>query len=649
MKTVLLPSASRVGVIGVAVCLALLCSCATAPCWFPDDSIRPDRPAEAPINEGAGRGANLFVVLHLENGEALPLVVDTGAPFTVLDSSLEPRLGKRLGTAKMKSPWYGKLTASVYQAPKLYLGDTPLVTGKRVLTADLCHWVPGWPALGILGMDCLRHYCAQLDFIAGKMRFLDPDHLKTEDLGKAFPLAISFFTHHPTIRENLLGVKSVNSLIDTGYWTDGALKSKLWRQWTNQWSAATGSLPAEARSPNGRLEGETYGDLMLGKGPENYMGLRFLARHLVTLNFPKRTLYLRHRSGGPPTVQRSSTNSPGHKPGCWDTAGNDKESLAQRLASAPNLHPSGVLPDIVAMLPWRPRFLSLQIPVGPPAAKVSAFHLPPGDYHLKIVSKASRKEDGDSDLSMEGVPENVGPVAPIPERGAILLLHDYNSQKEFLSPWAFVLARAGYRVVLVDLRGHGESTGRTVSYGKYEVADLSQVLDSLTQERLCGGTVGALGIGYGAALALHWAARDSRVGAVVAIAPYNRPEQILEKAAEEYKRSLSTEMLRQAFALVAARLDIDWSDWSAEAALRQIQEPVFLIGGGKDNLCSTNDLEALVKSAPSGSKCLLVADADHGNVGYWFHEIGEPIKAWFQEHLPGLPDGQSEKHHSTSQ
>jgi len=68
--------------------------------WFPDDSIRPDRPAEAPINEGAGRGANLFVMLHLENGEALPLVVDTGAPFTVLDRSLEPKLGKRLGTAK---------------------------------------------------------------------------------------------------------------------------------------------------------------------------------------------------------------------------------------------------------------------------------------------------------------------------------------------------------------------------------------------------------------------------------------------------------------------------------------------------------------------------------------------------------------------
>src|SRR5436309_3879611 len=143
-----------------------------------------------------------------------------------------------------------------------------------------------------------------------------------------------------------------------------------------------------------------------------------------------------------------------------------------------------------------------------PAAKVSAFHLPPGDYHLKIVSKASRKEDGDSDLSMEGVPENVGPVAPIPERGAILLLHDYNSQKEFLSPWAFVLARAGYRVVLVDLRGHGESCGSTVSYGIYETEAFRQVLDYLANRRLCGGKVAGWGVGYGADFALPSPARD---------------------------------------------------------------------------------------------------------------------------------------------
>jgi hypothetical protein len=30
------------------------------------------------------------------------------------------------------------------------------------------------------------------------------------------------------------------------------------------------------------------------------MGLRFLARHLVTFNFPKRTMYLKQTRTGPP-------------------------------------------------------------------------------------------------------------------------------------------------------------------------------------------------------------------------------------------------------------------------------------------------------------------------------------------------------------
>ncbi len=42
---------------------------------------------------------------------------------------------------------------------------------------------------GILGMDCLRHYCVQLDFEAKKVCFLDPKNFPDEDLGKSFPLA----------------------------------------------------------------------------------------------------------------------------------------------------------------------------------------------------------------------------------------------------------------------------------------------------------------------------------------------------------------------------------------------------------------------------------------------------------------------------
>jgi len=39
----------------------------------------------------------VFVTLRLADGEKLLFLLDTGRPNTVLDKSLEPKLGKRLG------------------------------------------------------------------------------------------------------------------------------------------------------------------------------------------------------------------------------------------------------------------------------------------------------------------------------------------------------------------------------------------------------------------------------------------------------------------------------------------------------------------------------------------------------------------------
>src|SRR5205807_625400 len=66
------------------------------------------------------------------------------------------------------------------------------------------------------------------------------------------------------------------------------------------------------RSPNGVLDGDTYTALRLqlrddGKPNANAIGLRFLARHLVTLDFPHRTMYLKRTSVGPLPVPPSDT------------------------------------------------------------------------------------------------------------------------------------------------------------------------------------------------------------------------------------------------------------------------------------------------------------------------------------------------------
>src|SRR2546425_3715450 len=102
MKSVLILLISGARIIGGGVCLVLLSSCATAPIWFPADSIRPPLPTEISLNKGAGRGDNLFVTLRLDTGEELLFLVDTGSPCTVFDRPLSQNWGSGLGRRKAR-------------------------------------------------------------------------------------------------------------------------------------------------------------------------------------------------------------------------------------------------------------------------------------------------------------------------------------------------------------------------------------------------------------------------------------------------------------------------------------------------------------------------------------------------------------------
>ena len=266
-------------------------------------------PADQSIGQEAGRGGWIFVTLRLENGEKLPVIVDTGCPATTFDKSLEPKLGKRLDTA---TSWnFGdKGEAGVYVAPRLYLGKTQLqMTGPYLITLD-CKKISadtGRHILGIIGMDVLEHYCVQLDFAAGKMRFLDGQKADKRDWGQAFSLT-NLDDGCVAVGENLVGAKGTGSMIDTGCDYDGWLTPTLFQQWTNQVRVLA---EGETRSPNAVLGGETYPDvdlhgldakLLLTEDEHiklNGIGLHFLSRHRVTFDFPNRTMYLKRTSVDP--------------------------------------------------------------------------------------------------------------------------------------------------------------------------------------------------------------------------------------------------------------------------------------------------------------------------------------------------------------
>ena len=219
--------------------------------------------------------------------------------MTIFDRSIRRKLGPVLATQPVQYAWSGAAVLEVHDAPRLFLNNTLLLGGPRVWSDDLRRVWPGRGIEGILGLDCLRHYCVQLDFPNHVVRFLDPERAAGPELGRAFPLVTvgeSVF-----IQGDLLGTGSTLYQVDTGCSVDAVMKPPLFRKawetqhpdWARQFPSGEGRAVVEAGFPHATFAGETYNKLIVDAADHDFLGLRFLARHVVTLNFPKRTLYLR--------------------------------------------------------------------------------------------------------------------------------------------------------------------------------------------------------------------------------------------------------------------------------------------------------------------------------------------------------------------
>lgn len=289
------------------VCVSLLCSCSTQPKPLAKDPLTVELPTQLPsectAHESFRHGFPLALTVRLGDESEALLLVDTGCGKTTLDASFEPSLGPCLGREWVARLEGGTKKARVFAAPKLYLGNTRLMTGDTILTGKVAG-PHDCPYKGILGMDCLWHYCIQMDFAAGKVRFLAPYHLQHEDLGTAFPMAARLGV--PLIDMNLSGVGSLRFMVDSGFWNvvDETLTPTLMRKASESKIMTPTSLLVGFRVFSCQsmiIGGQSYNDLLFGEIPiegvpiQGFIGLRFLARHVATFDFPNRVLYLKRK------------------------------------------------------------------------------------------------------------------------------------------------------------------------------------------------------------------------------------------------------------------------------------------------------------------------------------------------------------------
>jgi len=110
-----------------------------------------------------------------------------------------------------------------------------------------------------------------------------------------------------------------------------------------------------------------------------------------------------------------------------------------------------------------------------------------------------------------------GWYVPSSNGAAVVVRHGAGSTRSGVLDHVVVLSRAGYGVLALDARGHGESEGRAMDFGWFGDLDIAAGLDFLaaqpTIDRL---RIGVVGLSMGGEEALGAAATDADIRAVVA-------------------------------------------------------------------------------------------------------------------------------------
>jgi hypothetical protein len=109
---------------------------------------------------------------------------------------------------------------------------------------------------------------------------------------------------------------------------------------------------------------------------------------------------------------------------------------------------------------------------------------------------------------------------------AVILSHAYGSNRSEFLTLAFEIWKAGYHVLIYDMRGHGESAVKWTGLGTYEKDDLLSAIKYLKEKKteagqpLLDGRVGLYGVEMGGYISLVASSQDPAVKAVAVDSVY---------------------------------------------------------------------------------------------------------------------------------
>jgi alpha-beta hydrolase superfamily lysophospholipase len=208
-----------------------------------------------------------------------------------------------------------------------------------------------------------------------------------------------------------------------------------------------------------------------------------------------------------------------------------------------------------------------------------------------------------------------------PNGSWVLAFHGVADNRVGVIQQAELLLRAGYNVVMMDARAHGESGGAMATYGWLERNDTLAIVDAL-EAREHPSHLFALGESMGAGIALESAAIEPRIEAVVAEAPFAS----LREASYDYAGLQEYPVLGKTLFAPGAWVMLyrggklagfSANGVSAERAVATRSVPVLLICDGADTTLPCRHAERIYDRASGPKSLWRVPGAFHtGAIGF---------------------------------
>jgi fermentation-respiration switch protein FrsA (DUF1100 family) len=205
---------------------------------------------------------------------------------------------------------------------------------------------------------------------------------------------------------------------------------------------------------------------------------------------------------------------------------------------------------------------------------------------------------------------------------AILLVHGYNNSRtngfvDKFVQFANDLHSAGFSVMMIDLRGHGQSADSRFYFGVKEQQDVLGAVDWLKGRGYQPGKIGVLGYSLSAGSVIGAAAKDTDIGAVWSDSAFADIRSVLDHSWVAMT-GLPQPFLYSTLAMVQLFYGYDIA---ASRPIDQIASiaprPIFMAHCQKDNLIPISHMEKLLTVAQN-TQTWIIANCDQ-------HTLAQPI------------------------